>query len=224
MSPSLRIQPTSKPWTCLPTEPIKASALKARRACWKVSVSATLQKSSSSGIKVKICGLTSASDATLAAEQGADLLGFLLWPKGKRAVSIGTAQQIVAVAKDHGIESAALFVDENAASIEAMCMEVGATYAQLHGDKAREALADLPSTRQVIYAMHATPEGELQTAAPKQLQRSLGIPEPRSVVMSLLYMLQLQTMEPSNDPGSINATFCLCQGHWLHELQSQSTD
>lgn len=199
MSTSLRIHPTSRPWSCSPTLPTQASALQPRRTCLRVSASAISQKGSSSGITVKICGLTSASDARLAAEQGADLLGFLLWPKGKRAVSIGTAKQIVAIAREHGIESAALFVDEDAASIAAMCMEVGATYAQLHGDNAREALPDLPSTQQVIYAMHATPEGELQTATPQQLQRSLGRSEPRSVLVSLLSMLQLQTMVLHND-------------------------
>ena len=135
----------------------------------------------SAGIQIKICGLTSASDAASAAECGADLLGFLLWPKGKRAVSLDTARQIAAVARKHNIPAVALFVDEDAASIETACREVGATHAQLHGDKARQALPDLPTSLPVIYVMHATPAGVLQTPTPHDLQLSLGRAVPRSV-------------------------------------------
>lgn len=39
-------------------------------------------------IHVKICGLTSAADASAAARAGADFLGFILWPKSPRAVSL----------------------------------------------------------------------------------------------------------------------------------------
>ncbi len=145
------------------------------------AVSQQAARSGPLGTQVKICGLTSASDAALAAEAGADLLGFLLWPKGKRSISNDTAKEIVAVAKEHNIPAVALFVDEDAASIESACMQTGATYAQLHGDKARAALVALPPTRKVIYVMHATPAGVLQTATPHALQQSMGRATPRFV-------------------------------------------
>jgi phosphoribosylanthranilate isomerase len=39
------------------------------------------------GVTVKVCGLTRAEDARLAAELGADYLGFIFYPKSPRAIS-----------------------------------------------------------------------------------------------------------------------------------------
>ena len=43
---------------------------------------------------VKICGNTNAEDAVLAAENGADLLGFIIWAKSKRSVSAQKIREI----------------------------------------------------------------------------------------------------------------------------------
>ena len=40
------------------------------------------------GIYVKVCGLTSLADAAAACERGADYLGFILYPKSPRYVSV----------------------------------------------------------------------------------------------------------------------------------------
>jgi phosphoribosylanthranilate isomerase len=45
-------------------------------------------------VKVKICGLTNAEDALAALAAGADLLGFVLWEKSPRYVTIETAREI----------------------------------------------------------------------------------------------------------------------------------
>ena len=44
---------------------------------------------------VKICGLTRRSDVEAAVESGADFVGFVLWPKSPRAVTIEQVREIV---------------------------------------------------------------------------------------------------------------------------------
>jgi phosphoribosylanthranilate isomerase len=45
-------------------------------------------------VKVKICGLTNVADALAAVEAGADLLGFVLWEKSPRYVTLEKAREI----------------------------------------------------------------------------------------------------------------------------------
>jgi phosphoribosylanthranilate isomerase len=45
-------------------------------------------------VRIKICGLTNVEDALAAVEAGADLLGFVLWEKSPRYVSVETAREI----------------------------------------------------------------------------------------------------------------------------------
>ena len=45
-------------------------------------------------VKIKICGLTSVEDSVAALEAGADMLGFVLWEKSPRHVTIEMAREI----------------------------------------------------------------------------------------------------------------------------------
>lgn len=45
-------------------------------------------------IRFKVCGLTRAEDARLATELGADFLGFILYPKSPRYLSLGDAAEL----------------------------------------------------------------------------------------------------------------------------------
>eukprot|EP00199_Chlamydomonas_sp_CCMP681_P005505 CAMPEP_0119105080 /NCGR_PEP_ID=MMETSP1180-20130426/3136_1 /TAXON_ID=3052 ORGANISM="Chlamydomonas cf sp, Strain CCMP681" /NCGR_SAMPLE_ID=MMETSP1180 /ASSEMBLY_ACC=CAM_ASM_000741 /LENGTH=243 /DNA_ID=CAMNT_0007090037 /DNA_START=266 /DNA_END=997 /DNA_ORIENTATION=- len=116
---------------------------------------------------LKICGVTSAEDALMAAEAGADLIGMIMWPKAKRSVSDAVAMQIANVAKQHGAQPVGVFVDESADLIVERCDRAGITVAQLHGDGARAALLGLQGKHlQIVYVMHATPDGQLVTSPP----------------------------------------------------------
>lgn len=92
-----------------------------------------------------------------------------MWPKAKRSVSDATAAAIAAAAREHGAQPVGVFVDEDAATIARRCRAAGIGIAQLHGDPARAALLQgLPQDLQVVYVVHATPEGQIVTPLPQQ--------------------------------------------------------
>ncbi|GBF94406.1 phosphoribosylanthranilate isomerase [Raphidocelis subcapitata] len=115
---------------------------------------------------VKVCGVTNAADAEVAARAGANFIGMIMWPKAKRAVSDETASAIAATAARHGALAVGVFVDEDAATIAARCGRAGIPVAQLHGDGARAALGGLPERLQVVYVLHADQSGQILTGLP----------------------------------------------------------
>jgi phosphoribosylanthranilate isomerase len=117
---------------------------------------------------VKVCGVTNPRDAAAAASAGADLVGMIMWPKAKRAVSDGAAREVAAAARAGGALPVGVFVDEGAAEIERRCRASGLRAAQLHGDGARAALAELDpeAVPVVVYVLHASDAGEVATPLP----------------------------------------------------------
>ncbi len=84
-------------------------------------------------MKCKICGITSYEDAINAIEAGADALGFVFYEKSPRCISIAKAKKIISKLPPF-VEKVALFVNEDAKTINSICQEIGATLAQLHFD------------------------------------------------------------------------------------------
>ena len=82
-------------------------------------------------MRTKICGITSYEDAMSAINAGADALGFVFYEKSPRFVTRENAKEIIQKLPPF-IEKVALFVNEDAQTIDATCQEVGATLAQLH--------------------------------------------------------------------------------------------
>ncbi|CAK9135798.1 unnamed protein product [Ilex paraguariensis] len=92
-------------------------------------------------IVVKMCGITSARDAALAAEAGANLIGMILWPHSKRSVSFAVAKEISRVAREYGAEPVGVFVDDDvdtilraseAADLELVQVSFGLTVITFH--------------------------------------------------------------------------------------------
>lgn len=128
---------------------------------------------------VKVCGITNPQDAATAAGAGADLIGMIMWPKAKRAVSDETAKEIADASRARGALPVGVFVDEGAAEIERRCRASGLRAAQLHGDGARAALAELDPevVPVVVYVLHASDAGEVATPLPTPAATTTTTPQ-----------------------------------------------
>jgi phosphoribosylanthranilate isomerase len=83
---------------------------------------------------VKICGVTTAKDAEMAAEMGADAIGVNFWPGSKRYVDPDEAGPILA-AIPAGILKVGVFVDEPEEDVAFRIDALGLDRVQLHGDE-----------------------------------------------------------------------------------------
>lgn len=88
-------------------------------------------------VKVKICGVTTVSDARMCAEAGADFIGLNFWPQSKRMVAREQARDVAAAARAvrAGIAVVGVFVNQPATLIEALIEAVHLDFVQLHGDE-----------------------------------------------------------------------------------------
>ncbi len=86
---------------------------------------------------VKICGITRTEDALACVDLGADLIGLNFYEKSPRRVSPPAAREI-ADAVRYRVEVVGVFVNHEAAEIEAIADEVGLDRLQFHGDEPAE--------------------------------------------------------------------------------------
>jgi phosphoribosylanthranilate isomerase len=97
--------------------------------------------------KIKICGITNVQDAQLAIEAGADLLGFVFYPKSPRFVKPGRVREIVTQLRAQisaaNIHMVGVFVDETPAYVAKTLDSCALDFAQLHGAEPPEMVAHL---------------------------------------------------------------------------------
>ena len=116
---------------------------------------------------VKICGNTSLGDAQLAADAGADAVGFVFAPSPRRV----TAAQVAAITPDlpAGLEKIGVFVDASVEEIVETVHLCGLTGVQLHSEAGQEEEAQLraqlgPRLR-ILRVLHFGPATAEQTNA-----------------------------------------------------------
>jgi phosphoribosylanthranilate isomerase len=84
--------------------------------------------------RVKVCGITSLSDAELALELGAWALGMIFYDGSPRACSTSEAERIAAVMR-RKVELCGVFVNAPLERVVHLSEDLGLTMLQLHGDE-----------------------------------------------------------------------------------------
>lgn len=108
---------------------------------------------------VKICGLRKEDDVSAAIDAGARWLGFVHFDKSPRHVDVGTANTLIAYArqKESKIETVLLLVNPTADEAVATANEMGVDHIQLHGNESNLDLQAIRAKR---------PNGEVWKALP----------------------------------------------------------
>jgi phosphoribosylanthranilate isomerase len=119
---------------------------------------------------IKICGITRLEDATLAAELGADFLGFIFVPGSPRYIDPKRAARIIAQVQwsggkgtrhdgrpieSHPLHCVGVFRNASADEIRRVTQIAGNGYVQLHGDEPDEVVREIGKP-----AIRAVPVGD----------------------------------------------------------------
>lgn len=118
--------------------------------------------SMTSGVKVKICGLTEPADIPAAILAGASYLGFVFFPRSPRHLVLEDAAFMLSAVPE-GITKVALTVDADDAMLDALTDAVPVDMLQLHGSESPERVAAVRS-RYAVPVMKA-----LGVAGPEDL-------------------------------------------------------
>jgi phosphoribosylanthranilate isomerase len=113
-------------------------------------------------VKIKICGITNLDDAWLAAELGADALGFIFYPKSLRRVTLAQAAGICKAFLPF-VATVGVFVNATQREIKSTLAECRLTTLQFHGDEPPEFCRQFAA--RTIKAIRVQDEDSLRTAA-----------------------------------------------------------
>lgn len=84
--------------------------------------------------RIKICGLTREADVAAAVEAGADAIGFVLYPKSPRAVTLARAAALARQLPPF-VTPVLLFVNAGRAEVQAAAQRLPQALLQFHGDE-----------------------------------------------------------------------------------------
>ena len=115
--------------------------------------------------KIKFCGLTCTGDIEAANELKPDYIGFVFWPKSKRAVTAGQAKTLKAKL-DPSIKAVGVFVDEDMEAVKSLLDGGIIDIAQLHGHEDEDYINGLKkaSGKPVIKAFRIRSEEDIRKA------------------------------------------------------------
>lgn len=115
--------------------------------------------------KIKFCGLTRTGDIEAANELKPDYIGFVFWPKSKRAVTAGEAK-ILKSKLDPSIKAVGVFVDEDMEAVKSLLDGGIIDIAQLHGHEDEDYINGLKkaSGKPVIKAFRIRSEEDIRKA------------------------------------------------------------
>ena len=93
-------------------------------------------------LEVKICGLRTEPAVAAALDAGADLIGFVFFPKSPRNVSLDEAARLAAPARGRA-QIVALAVDPDDALVDAIATRLAPDLLQLHGHETPQRVAEI---------------------------------------------------------------------------------
>ena len=136
----------------------------------------------SSRLLVKICGLREPEHAAWAAQQGADLLGFVFAPS-RRQVTAQAARRCIEAARDVApkVRAVGVFVDSSPDHVRMIADEAGLDLIQLHGSKPTPTAA--ARAQGVVRAIRPRPEQSEDDVLGEVRRWTNGTPSPEYLLV-----------------------------------------